>query len=102
MTDNEILRALMCLAGKRSFCNECQDRTLLIDLCKKKAAEEAAELIYRQRIEISRLANENLALSQAIREFAERMKKLVPNFISWGFGDIHNKIDNIAKEITER
>jgi len=94
MTDNEIIKALECLRGKQTFCRECKySAHLHYRECQQAAAQDALDLINRQKAEIERL-NEvveriqhhcrqlcileakqvNNIKAEAIKEFAERLK----------------------------
>ena len=96
MTDNEIVKALECLRGKHIFCRECKySAHLHYRECQQAAANDALDLINRQRAEIEkwkkncdelyeqmseRLKAEleierRLSERRAIKEFAERLKK---------------------------
>lgn len=96
MTDNETIKAL------------------------EKALKVADETINRQQAEIERLRNtiktdfltvtEKLKLSQseiseikseAIKEFAERLKLRFRNTVSCNYGAIHEAVNRIVKEMTE-
>lgn len=82
MTDNEIIKALECCIN--DDCDNCPDT---FGNCEHNAMRNALDLINRQKAEIERLtkANERFAeefdsyyayvKSEAIKEFAERLKK---------------------------
>lgn len=123
MTDNEIIKALKSEADYN--CDMCCDNNenCMEDDCGKIISENALDLINRQKAEIDKLKSRNNFLeieyknqsnlfwervegakSEAIREFAERLKKEV-NMISYGTGfeynDIITTIDDLVKEMTE-
>ena len=86
MTDNEIIKALKCCIGG-SNCGECP---LLGSLyCMTEVNRNALDLINRQQAEIKRLKKEQQQFAdigkmysevraEAIKEFAERLKKQIP------------------------
>ena len=98
MTDNEIIKAMQCVIGNSVDCTQCEyQETLPFPSCMRMCAENALDLIKRQKAEIKRLAAKILvkdnitdyntaqlriareelrtAKSEAIKEFAERLKK---------------------------
>ena len=114
MTDTEIIKALECCVSRKNSCNGCPAHTM--NCTPRVAMAFALDLINRQKEEIERLKakkklyfdrwGESIKLAQfdsddAIREFAVRVKELVPNHINWGFVNIHDKIDTLIKEMTE-
>lgn len=136
MTDNEIIKALnYCCGNIKNNDEECQEdmcyqvclpesREEGIRWCREWLIKDALDLINRQKAEIERLreiANHKCqkcvsrtiecAKSEAIKEFAERLKENIRNAIdtyynSYGGGYYHaedtiDDIDNLVKEITE-
>lgn len=107
MTDNkfadtDIAKALKCCADKKR-CHDCPFCVTSIEPCYITLAREAASLLSRRDAEIERLK------SEAIKEFAERLKESsFPCDVSFGFGREHCEeavtvleIDNLVKEMTE-
>ena len=109
MNDNEIIKALECCSD--SNCHECP-----IEGCTDDIFGNALDLINRQKAEIERLNIElqsmrsaansykmhyKTAKSEAIKEFAERLKEHrygeLNNCISFSVG----YLDNLVKEMTE-
>ena len=124
MTDNEIIKAMQCVIGNDVKCSECTyQKVLPFPSCRRKCAKNALDLINRQKEEIERLKQENefchktitenaqralevaveeieTAKSEAIKEFAERLKE------KFGIADCivtvnNNDIDDIIEEMTE-
>ena len=56
MTDNEIIKALECLAGKDVYCSKCAYNGM--SHCREKVGENALNLINRQKAEIEKLREE--------------------------------------------
>ena len=133
MTDNELIKALERTASW--VCDVCKfhGKMCVGDKCEKVIAENALDLINHQDAEIERLKAENKILSknadtafqdglneaqdlyaaqiqdkiksEAIKEFAERLKENIP-FITSHLGNVsvmalHRTIDNLVKEMTE-
>lgn len=103
MTDNEIIKALECCNNKESDCRLCILWTT--NQCTKVLGEATIALINRQKAEIERLKynleavlNERADHSEAIKEFAERVKE--EEFASGVFGASYcrEKIDNLVKK----
>ena len=110
MTDNEIIKALDKCASIGESCEDCPfyDYTD----CDKRLKEHFHDLINRQKAEIEslRYANKTVlksekqkrielydkAKSEAIKEFAERLKNCF--CVSKEYLDIMNIIDNLVKE----
>ena len=115
MTDNEIKKALECCTYSLGvMCKKCPSKTTLQGLgCRNKLSIATLGLINRQKAKIERLQdyNENLQTantalsneileikSEAIKEFAERLKCGVPQET----GVIRcADVDNLVKEMTE-
>ena len=120
MTDNEIIKALICCCrGIVEDCEKCSNK----DICgKTDIVEYILDLINRQKAEIERLEKaiemvdfiEDLrekqikrAKAEAITEFAERLKaQSIDIDVSFGYGKEHYteavavvEIDQIAKEM---
>ena len=109
MTDNEIIKALECCSD--SNCHECP-----IEGCTDDIFRNALDLINRQKAEIERLKVDLVKCSirldnlyktadeiksEAIKEFAERLKEHrygeLNNCISFSVG----YLDNLVKEMME-
>lgn len=84
--DNEIIKALeCCVQNTREACVECPIGFEGRDLCLNVAMEEAIGLINRQKAEIERLErvvsikqkNKQTIKSEAIKEFAKRLKEVM-------------------------
>ena len=125
MTDNEIIKALECCISNElawENCPDCPYRKYRLS-CMDDMLADAISLINRQQAEIERLKN-GLAISQketkrilvtkggrgygktkaeAIKEFAERLKKLARPFpffiIEAVCGVTVTDIDNLVKEM---
>ena len=112
MTDNEIIKALEATASW--VCDECKFHGEMCDgdKCEKVIAENALDLINRQKAEIERLQKNIDGLNiftknhikvirlQAIKEFAERLKR--ERLVDRGYEISHEgTIDNLVKEMTE-
>ena len=126
MTDNEIIKSMQCVIGNEMLCSECTyEKVLPFPSCRMMCAKNALDLINRQKAEIERLNIEsetlatqlkgvyeqihklNMAKSEAIKEFAERLKR---TSIGLEIGDDKKfkmtvvsivAIDNLVKEMTE-
>ena len=117
MTDNEIIKALeLCIRGDKGDCSLCPMKD--DDCCKYDILTESLDLIIRKKAEIERLhieaeyweaeakearADIDQAVAEAIKEFAERLKRTpFRGLIDGGIGFvIHKDIDNLVKEMTE-
>lgn len=98
LTDSEIIKALDCC--KYDDCNNCPN---VVDNCHANLIDYALDLINRQKAEIERLKEfivetrrcDKELKAEAIREFAERLKKAFvlcdPMFNKY--------IDNLVKEM---
>ena len=112
MTDNEIIKALDCFSGKEIYCKNCAYRdNSNMGICRRNAAKDTIDLINRQKAEIERLRSEvkektetidflkdqavgwcidfcnlkaklDTAKPEAIKEFAERVKKESSSFVA--------------------
>ena len=59
MTDNEIIKAMQCVIGNSVSCSECEyQKALPFPSCSRMCAENALDLINRQKAEIERLEKE--------------------------------------------
>lgn len=119
MTDNEIIKALMCcIAIDCDCCPYCD-----INHCCAEMIESTLDLINRQKTEIERLyhlraelSKENdvwkdvakretgyveLARTEAIKEFAERLENDLGDLFLVNNPCVPSIIDNLAKEMTE-
>lgn len=118
MTDNEIIKALECCIN--DDCDNCPDT---FGNCEHNAMRNALNLINRQQEEIERLKIENQSLrgaansyklhyneakTEAVKEFADRLKALdrLDIDVSYGYGREHcteaiavTLIDNLIKEM---
>lgn len=124
MTDNEIIKAMQCVIGNGVSCSECEyQKALPFPSCRRMCAKNALDLINRQAAEIERLRNRNKFLEieyknqgnlfwarvqtsnlEAIKEFAERLKKhsFVDNLSLDGKETVYvDDIDRLVKEMTE-
>ena len=116
MTDNEIIKALECCIN--DDCDNCPDT---FGNCEHNAMRNALNLINRQQEEIERLKIENQSLrgaansyklhyneakTEAVKEFAERLKEKCHNYypsidrycVSRKAVEIRD-IDNLTKEM---
>lgn len=127
MTDNEIIKALECCGDPYSLCVECpikNDRR-----CNERLANYALDIINRQQADIDRLNSANdekfsqwnilaektkqhyadlyneakdILKSEAVKEFAERLKEMETQ----GFWETDgyvgvDQINNLVKEMTQ-
>lgn len=124
MTDNEIIKFMQCVIGNEVSCSECAyQKVLPFPSCRMMCAKNALDLINRQKAENEKLKQENeffrktitenaqralevtveaieTAKSEAIKEFAERLKE------KFGIADCivtvnNNDIDELIEEMTE-
>ena len=122
MTDNEIIKALKCCNGWDSRCLNCPLICEGVN-CKEKLNNYTLDLINRQKAEIERLKRDiaihehvheesnaayqvlvKQAKSEAIKEFAERLKKhsFVDNLSLDGKETVYvDDIDKLVKEMME-
>lgn len=114
MTDEQIIKAMQCVIGNGVDCSECAYRKALpFPSCRRMCAKNALDLINRQQAEIERykrvirlLENDvQQAKSEAIKEFAERLKgyPIVENESkekAYLFVEVRD-IDNLVKKMTE-
>ena len=116
MTDEQIVKALRLCADRG--CYRCTEYGK--EYCRETVASLAWDLIYRQQAEIERLKFpykmqvevsreiENEIKSEAVREFAERLKEAFPqtdrNNIcpALYYDDYCYIIDELAEEMTEK
>ncbi len=105
MTDNEIIKALeYCSTDVReNTCPKCAFYKK--HRCSTLMLNAVSDLINRQKAEIERLLQKlQQAKSEAIKEFAERLKKhnFVDNLSLDGKETVYvDDIDNLVKEMTE-
>jgi D-mannonate dehydratase len=114
MTDAEIKKALECCANLEA-CEKCPMADMQkydTDTCEHQIMLYSLDLLNRQQAEIERLKynleavlNERADHSEAIKEFAERLKKQMKDLTSWQAGS-HTYyvigtefIDNLVKEM---
>ena len=125
LTDNEIIKALeRCVKDGYPYgCEGCPYRA---EDCNERLDADALDLINRQKAEIERLKNtlddvldrepilversEKYAKAEAIKEFAERLKKeltlhrkvcrnLLDNDGVFAIDKVRQKVDNLVKEM---
>ena len=119
MTDNEIIKALECC--NRDDCDNCPN---CLGNCYANLAGDALDLINRQKAEIEeyKVVEKHVtpfffmnafdkhiekAKSEAVKEFAERLKQTMEDFARMDFrGSTYfcvglHHIDNLVKEFTE-
>lgn len=119
MTDNDIVKALACCYNGNQCAKSCPYNDGDDDCveCTSALARDTLDLINRQKAEIERLTinmnafglgmkrekeRADTAKAEAIKEFAERVKldfyyefdEIIPSIMA-------DKIDNLAKEMTE-
>lgn len=120
MTDNEIIKALEChMKGQCFYCpNRKEEVQLMLKGCSKMIAENALDLIKRQKAEIERLTTSfpktlesikkmrNGAKAEAVKEFAERLKDesdlffAAPTYAAEVVRAVQiDSIDNVLKEM---
>ena len=104
MTDNEIIKALECIASDKDvLCKGCSYNKYYLNRCHKENAKDALDLINRQKAEIERLEDVNIRLTkaEAIKEFAERLKEKAYRPNPYPYIEILTKedIDNHVKEM---
>ena len=108
-TDEQIIKAMRCVIGNGVNCSECEyQKALPFPSCRRMCAKNALDLINRQKAENERLLQKlQQAKSEAIKEFAERLKR---TSIGLEIGDDKKfkmtvvstvAIDNLVKEMTE-
>lgn len=117
MKDKEIIKALECCMSDNPPCTTCKydGDTITVDECMGELMKDALDLINRQRAEIERLEETKNRLSynlqavlderadhtEAVKEFAERLKKKKLHIEDEGqiFKMVHcYEIDNLVKE----
>ena len=130
MTDNDIILGLKCLADEDEiFCKDCSFRDMDRGFaCKKNVSKAAFDLINRQKAEIERLNHIRAKLSkefdiwkdiakretgyvgiaraEAIKEFAELLKKNARKYTEydeggWGCTVYAVKVEDIDKTVEE-
>ena len=116
MTDNEIIKALeFCASHEDKMCCKCCSVEEKCELDGCYLDKKALDLITRQKAEVERLQIRNKVLteitknydwkfanakSEAIKEFAERLKQM-PSVTNCEYEWLHLDIDSLAKELTE-
>ena len=106
MTDNDIVKALECCIGDTDG-KDCFGCPLYeIDDCQAHLNLAALDLINSQQAEIERLKynlkavlDERADHSEAIKEFAERLKENSIATFSWNGVVLVEEIDNLLKEM---
>ena len=117
MTDNEIVKALKYCKEHKGMCtDDCIYRAVYRGGCLPMLQKDVINLINRQKAEIEKyksgmianaevvktLTNElKTAKSEAIKEFAERLKERYEKHILCSTNILNNEIDNLVKEMTE-
>ena len=121
MTDNEIIKALECLTGEPKLCKGCPyDGTEHYPFCREHCAKDALDLINRQKAEIEMfqaglveiqkglveaktllIKDIQKAKSEAIKDFAERLKKkAIHPYLELSVQAVFlEDIDNLVKEM---
>lgn len=99
MTDNEIIKALECCHKQHhSNCEACPNEETCEEI---DIIDSVITLINRQKAEIDELKMESgklkIAKSEAIKEFAEKLKNLHPEYDTV----TKREIDSLAEEMTE-
>ena len=117
MTDNEIIKYMQCVMGNDVSCSECTyQKVLPFPSCRMMCAKNALNLINRQKAENDSLkvdlAKCSIRLdnlyktadeikSEAIKEFAERLKENYCFTDRWGKIIPKSTVDNLVKEMME-
>ena len=113
MTDNEIIKFMQCVIGNEVSCSECEyQKALPFPSCRRMCAKNALDLINRQKAEIESLKHRKTELqirnqelqhekSEAIKEFAERLKENYCFTDRWGKTITKSTVDDLVKETTE-
>lgn len=111
MTDEQIIKALECCAtDDGNDCFQCPYCNLFFEPgnggCVNRCHKDALDLINRKKAEIEQEIKE--IKSEAIKEFAERLKEIIYTHENRVGVDgivllsrIDNSIDNLVKEMTE-
>lgn len=77
MTDNEIIKALDCFSGKEIYCKNCAYRdNSNMGICRRNAAKDTIDLIYRQKAEIERLKCDNSNIHRLFSDACKRVDEL--------------------------
>ena len=77
MTDNEIIKALECVASDKDvLCKGCSYNKYYLNQCHKENAKDAIDLINRQKAEIERLKKEIENL-ESMREISPEVEHFV-------------------------
>lgn len=117
MTDNEFIQALRAVAKKYEGKPVATFETNISNMATDAAdhIERLCDEINRQNAEIERLENSGIHASsvedwlshcrklrsEAIKEFAERLKKKYENYIICTWKVLNEEIDSLVKEMTE-
>ena len=114
MTDNEIIKALECCGNiVDSTCKECAYHETYNASCVVRLMRNALDLINRQKAEIlelqKRIINWRADMdyrpdeikSEAIKEFAKRLKENYYFTDRWGKIIPKSTVDDLIKEMTE-
>lgn len=115
LSDNEIIKALESLLDKMRAYESSQasiGKGLVEDIISmydrqkaenerlEKARQKQAQFLGEERGQKYELINKiTKAKSEAIKEFAERLKEKAPNIIEERFHILRNEIDNLVKEM---
>jgi len=102
MTDNEIIKALECIAGDEIECSKCAYHD--IDRCGVWVPKDAIDLINRQKAEIERLQEKLNIKSGMLNQVAKRLNilKEVNQRQSFIIGALDLTRKEIIKEFAER
>lgn len=116
-TDEEVIRALECLAGDDGPCRGCIYQKTPFPTCRELVGRQALDLINRQKAENAQLQEENQRMkkyyfthdyhechNEAIKELAERVKENLDDFFRTDEDatlDTADMIDTLVKEMTE-
>lgn len=94
MTDEQIIKAMQCVIGNDVSCSGCEYQKILpFPRCRRMCAENALDLIKRQKAEIKRLKKE-LELATADKVIAETHEKSAKEM----FVDITQQIKTAKSE----
>lgn len=111
MTDNEIIKALECCVKIENPCKKCPlDGKCISDDDTNILHQYALDIINRLKAEIERLRDnlkcvlsERADYSEAIKEFAKRLKEQLKTELgNISYLIIAELIDNLVKELTEK
>ena len=117
LTDSEIIKALSICSNENGICSECPYSDDYTN-CNTRIATDTLDLINRQKAENERLCMEldeviiakdllfdeaealiKKTKAEAVKEFAERLKKKYKPYVILGSEVAEVEIDNLLKEI---